>query len=129
MERSINYPIPCLSKLSFEIWWAFHPDKFLIYIAKSEGLFELINSKIRPKNELEVFHFFPNRAFIWYWVSIFGKGLPLFILYDIQFPSCEQREYLGPLNETSTLINLPFHCQVQDYLRIFLRLSLFSYIT
>ena len=84
---------------------------------------------MQPKNELEVFRFFPNRDFIWYWVPIFGKGLPLFMLYDIQFPSCEYAQYLGPLNETSTPINLAFHCQVQDYLGIFLRLSLFSYIT
>ena len=46
---------------------------------------------MHPKNELEVV-FFPNRAFIWYRVSIFGKGLPLFMIYDIQFPSCEHTQ-------------------------------------
>ena len=50
------------------------------------------------------------------------------MIYDIQFPSCEHAQYLGPLNETSTTINLGFHCHVQDRLGLFLRLSLFSYI-
>ena len=67
--------------------------------------------------------FFSNRAFIWYWVLIFGTGLPLFMIYDSQFPSCEHTQYVGPLNETSTAINLGFHCQVQDYLGLFFRLS------
>ena len=50
------------------------------------------------------------------------------MIYDIQFPSCEHAQYLGPLNETSTTINLGFHCHVQDRLGLFFRLSLFSYI-
>ena len=36
--------------------------------------------------------------------------------YDTQFPSYGHTQYLGPLKETSTTINLGFHCQVQDYL-------------
>ena len=75
---------------------------------------------MHPKNELEVFFFFFNIAFIWYRVS-------LFMIYDVQFHSCEHIQYLGPLKATSTTINLGFHCQVQDYLG-FLRLNLFFII-
>ena len=41
------------------------------------------------------------------------------MIYDIQFPSYEHTQYLGPLKETSTSINLEFHCQIQDYLEFF----------
>ena len=82
---------------------------------------------MHPNNELEVFFFFLNISFIWYRVSMFGKGLLLFMIYDVQFHSCEHIQYLGPLKATSTTINLGFHCQVQDYLG-FLRLNLFFII-
>ena len=37
------------------------------------------------------------------------------MICDIQFPSYEHTQYLGPLNVFSTTINLGFHCQIQDY--------------
>ena len=49
------------------------------------------------------------------------------MIYNIQFPSCEHTQYLGPLKETSTTINLGLHFQVYDYLEIIIRqiISLF----
>ena len=48
--------------------------------------------------------------------------------YDTQFPSYGHTQYLGPLKEISTTINLGFHCQVQDYLQFF-EIKLIFYIT
>ena len=52
------------------------------------------------------------------------------MIYDIDFPSYEHTQYLGPLKEISTKSNLGLYCQVQDYLEFslfffFLKLSLF----
>ena len=52
------------------------------------------------------------------------------MIYDIDFPSYEHTQYLGPLKEISTKSNLGLYCQVQDYLEFslfffFFKLSLF----
>ena len=74
---------------------------------------------MHPKNEL-VFCFLVLSFNIW-------KRSPFIHIYNIQFPSCEHTQYLGPLKETSTTINLGLHFQVLHYLEIIIKqiISLF----
>ena len=45
-------------------------------------------------------------------LQILEKELSWFMLDVTRFPTCGQTQYVGPMKQTSTPINLEFHCKV-----------------